>query len=153
MKNCAHYTHVPCERFPPQTDVASSLTQRPSRNVTKQLHSSRTTSDTTTARNTLTLTAHEIDMLPGAHHHCHSMSSHSATHRIARRINCALSNDKRHAATSASPMTVTHPPIYKSGRLSNVTSSLSQRPSRSVTKQLRPLERRATLRQPETFPY
>ena len=63
---------------------------------------------------------------------------------IARPSNCALSNDERHAATSASPMTVTHPPIYKSGKLSNVASSLSHRPSRSVTKQLCPLKLQAT---------
>ena len=74
---------------------------------------SRTTSDTTTARQeTVTLTAHEIE--------------------IARRSNCALSNDKRHAATSASSMTVTHPQVYKSGKLSNycrvviVTASVTE---------------------------
>ena len=43
---------------------------------------SRTTSDTATARKTLILTAHEIDMLSGAHHHCHGISSHSATKQL-----------------------------------------------------------------------
>ena len=101
---------------------------------------SRTTSDTATARNTLTLTAHETCMLPGDRHHCHSISLHSATHQLR-----SLER-QRHATTSASPVTVTHPSIYKSGRLSNVTSSLSQHPSRSATKQLRTLERRVTSR-------
>ena len=71
-------------------------------------------------------------------------------HRIARPSRCALSNGERHAATSASPMTVTHPPIYESGKLSNVASSLSHRPSRSATKQLCPFKLRATPRLPES---
>ena len=70
---------------------------------------SRTTSYTPTARNTLTLTAHETDMLPGDRYHCHSISSHSATSQP-----CSVER-QRHAATSDSPMTATHPPIYKSG--------------------------------------
>ena len=108
--------------------------------------STRTTSDTKAARDTLTLTANEIDMLPSAHHHCHSISSHDATKQLR-----SLERQRR-AATSASPMTVTYPPVYKSGRLSNVASSLSQRPSRNATKQLRPLEQRAISRLPERSP-
>ena len=116
-------------------DVASSLSQRPSRNATKQLRS---------------LEQRAAPQLQETHPHsqhtrsiCYQVPIIIVTvyHRIARRSNCALSNDKRHAATSASPMAVTHPPIYNSGRLSNVASSLSQRPSRSATKKLRPLER------------
>ena len=101
---------------------------------------SRTTSDTAIVRNTFTLTAHETSRLPGDRGHCHSISSHSATDQLR-----SLER-QRHAATSTSPMTITHSPINKGGRLSNAASSLSQRPSRSATKQLRPLERRATSR-------
>ena len=108
---------------------------------------SRTTSDTAIiARNTFTLTAHETSMLPGDRGHCHSISSHSATDQLR-----SLER-QRHAATSASPMTITHSAINKGGRLSNAASSLSQRPSRSATKQLRPLKRRATSRLSERSP-
>ena len=122
------------------THVASSLSQSPSRNATKQMRS---------LEQRATPQLQEI----------HSYSQHTRSlsyqvpivvatvyHRIARPSNCALSNDERHAATPASPMNVTHPPIYKSRKLSNAASSLSHRPSRSVTKQLRPLEQRATPR-------
>ena len=44
-------------------------------------------------------------------------------------------------------------PMNENVMLLNVASSLSQRPSRSATKQLRPLEQRATSRLPETLPY
>ena len=120
------------------TDVASSLSQGPSRNATKKLRS---------------LEQRATPQL----HEKHSYSQHTRSicdqvpiiivtvyPRTARPSNCALSNDERHGATSASPMTVTHPPIYKNGKLSNVASSLSHRPSRSATKQLRPLKLRAT---------
>ena len=130
-------------------------------------------------------------------HHYYSISSHCATNQL-----CSL-EEQRHAATSASPMTVTRPPIYKSGScrmsrrhchstrrecdqancalsnherhhgcqnasisyipykismyenvmLSDVASSLSQRPSRIATKQLRAFKQRATPRLPETLPY
>ena len=125
------------------TDVASSLSQGPSRNATKKLRS---------------LEQRATPQLQEKH----SDSQHTRSiyyqvpiiivtvyHRIAQPSNCALSNDELHAATSASHMTVTHPPIYKSGKLSNVASSLSHRPSRSATKQLRPLKLRATRRLPE----
>ena len=122
------------------TDVASSLSQRLSWNATKQLR---------------TLGQRPTPQL----HEKHSNSQHTRSmsyqvpiiivtvyHRIARRSNFVHSNDERHAAISASPVTATHPPIYESGKLSNVASSLSQRPSRSATKQLRPFEQRATPR-------
>ena len=48
---------------------------------------SQITSDTPTARNTLTLTAHEPDTLPV------TVVIVTVYHRIARRINCTLSND------------------------------------------------------------
>ena len=91
------------------TDVASSLSQGPSRNAIKQLRS---------------LEQRATPQLQGKH----SYSQHTRSicyqvlitivtvyHRIARPSNCALSNDGRRAATSASPMTVAHPPIYKRG--------------------------------------
>ena len=104
------------------TDVTSSLPQGPSRNATKKLRS---------------LEQRATPQLQEKH----SYSEHTRSicyqvpiiivtvyHRIARPSNCALSNDEQHAATSASPMTVTHPPIYKSGKLSNVASPLSHCP-------------------------
>ena len=125
------------------TDVASSLSQGPSRNATKQLRS---------------LEKRATSQLQEKH----SYSQHTRSicyqvpiiivavyHRIARPSYCALSNDERHAAPSASPMAVATPPIYESGKLSNVASSLSHRPSRSATKKLRPLKLRATPRLPE----
>ena len=120
------------------TGVASSLSQGPSRNATKQLRS---------------LEQRATPQLQEKHlysQHTRSICYQvpiiivPVYHRIARPSNCALSNDERHASTSASPMTVTHPPIYKSGKLSNVASSLSHRPSRSATKQLCPLKLQAT---------
>ena len=123
------------------TDVASSLSQGPSRNATKQMRS---------LEQRATPHLQEIHSSYSQHTRslCYQMPIVVATvyHRIARPSNCALSNDERHAATSASPMTVTHPPMYKSGKLSNAASSLSHRSSRSATKQLRPLEQRATPR-------
>ena len=120
------------------TGIASSLSQGPSRSATKKLRS---------------LEQRATPQLQEKH----SYSQHTRSiyyqvpiiivtvyHRIARSSNCALSNDELHAATSASHMTVTHPPIYTSGQLSNVASSLSHRPSRSATKQLYPLKLRAT---------
>ena len=125
------------------TGVASSLSQGPSRNATTKLRSLE-------QRETLQL------------HEKHLYSQHTRSiyyqvpiiivtvyHRIAQPSNCALSNDELHAATSASHMTVTHPPIYMSGKLSNTASSLSHRPSRSATKQPYPLKLRATPRLPE----
>ena len=49
--------------------------------------------------------AHAFGVLPRAHHHCHS------TRRGARPSNCALSNDKPHAASLTSPMAL-HIPQY-----------------------------------------
>ena len=117
------------------TDVASPLSQRPSRNAAKQLR---------------TLEQRPTPQLQEKHshsQHTRSICYHvpiiivTVYHRIARRSNYALSNNERHGAISASSMTVTHLPIYKSGKLSNVASLLSQRPSRSATKQLHSLER------------
>ena len=77
------------------SDVASSLSQRPSRNATKQLRP---------------LEQRATPQLQETHSHpqhtrsvCYQVPITIVTvyHRIARRINCALSNDKRHAATSA----------------------------------------------------
>ena len=77
---------------------------------------------------------HVIGMSPRTYHHCHS------TRRGTRPSNYALSNEKRPAAALTSPMTLIHPPIHMSGKLSNVASSLSQLPSRIATEQLRALE-------------
>ena len=122
------------------SDVASSLSQRPPRNATKQLHSLE-------QRATPQLQeTHETDMLPGDRYHCHSISSHSATNQLR-----SLER-QRHAATSAYPMIVTHPPIYKR-KLSNVASSLSQRPSRSVTKQTAPSRTTSDTTAARTFPH
>ena len=91
------------------SDVVSSLSQRLSWNATKQLHP---------------LEQRVTPQLQETHSHsqhtrpmCYHVTIIIVTvyHRIAQRSNCAHSNDKWHAATSASPMTVTHPPIYKSG--------------------------------------
>ena len=57
--------------------------------------------------------AHAIGMLPRTYHHCHS------TRRGMRPSNYALSNDEWPAAASTFPMTLVHPPIYMSGKLSN----------------------------------
>ena len=127
------------------TDVASSLSQGPSRNATKKLRSLEQRA-----------TSQLKEKYPYSQHTrsiCYQVPIIIVTvyHRIARPSNCALSNDERHAATSASPMTVTRPPIYKSGKLSNVASPLSHCPSRSATKQLCPLKLRATPRLPEHF--
>ena len=117
------------------TDVASPLSQRPSRNATKQLR---------------TLQQRPTPQLQEKHshsQHTRSICYHvpiiivTVYHRVARRSNYALSNNGRHGATSASPMTVTRLPIYKNGKLSNVASSLSQRPSWGAAKQLHSLER------------
>ena len=114
------------------TDVASPLSQRPSRNAIKQLR---------------TLEQRSTPQLQEKHSHTRSICYHvpiiivTVYHRVARRSNYALSNNERHGATSASPMTVTRLPIYKSGKLSNVASSLSQRTSRSANNQLHSLER------------
>ena len=89
---------------------------------------------------------HAIGMLPRAYHHCHS------TCRETRPSNCALSNDERPAAALSSPMTLKYFLINKSEKLSNVASSLSQRPSQIGTKQLRALEQRAAPRLPERSP-
>ena len=81
--------------------------------------------------------------------HCHS-----ARHG-ARPSNCTLSNNERHHdCQNAPPFYIPHKiPMYEDVMLSNVASSLSQRPSRSATKQLCPLEHRATPRLPETLPH
>ena len=112
------------------TGVASSLSQGPSRDATKKLRSLGQRATPQLQEKHL-YTQHTRSI-------CYQVPIIIVTgyHRIARPSNCALSNDERHAATSASFMTVTHPPIYKSGKLSNVASSLSHRPSRSATKKL-----------------
>ena len=63
----------------------------------------------------------------GDRHHCHSISSHSATNQL-----CSLER-QRHAATSASPMTATRPPIYKSG-----SCRMSGRHCHSARREARP---------------
>ena len=63
----------------------------------------------------------------GDRHHCHSISSHSATNQM-----CSLER-QRHAATSASPMTATRPPIYKSG-----SCRMSGRHCHSARREARP---------------
>ena len=125
------------------TAVASSLSQGPSRNATKKLRSLEQRA-TPQVQEKYSYSQHTRSI-------CYQVPIIIVTvyHRIARPSNCALSNDEWHAATSASPMTVTHPPIYKSGKLSNVASPMSHFPSRSATKQLCPLKLRATLRLPE----
>ena len=125
------------------TDVASSLSQGPSRNATKKLRSLEQRA-TPQLREKHSYSQHTRSI-------CYQVPIIIVTvyHRIARPSNCALSNDERHAATSASPMTVTHPSTCKSGKLSNVASSLSHHPSRSATKQLCPLKLRATPQLPE----
>ena len=54
--------------------------------------------------------------------------------------NCALSNNERHHDCQNAPtLYIQHKtPMYKNVMLSNVASSLSQRPSRSATKQTAP---------------
>ena len=128
-------------------DVASSLSQRPSRNATKQLRSL----EQRVARHNCKKHTHTHSTRDQYASRCPSSLSQ---YIIAWRdeATAPFSNDKRHGATSASPMAVTHPPIYNSERLSNVASSLSQRPSRSATKKLRSLERCATSRLPERSP-
>ena len=63
----------------------------------------------------------------GDRHHCHSISSHSATNQP-----CSLER-QRHAATSDSPMTATRPPIYKSG-----SCRMSRRHCHSARRESRP---------------
>ena len=125
------------------TDVASSLSQGPSRNATKQLRSleQRATSQLQEKCSYSQHTRSKCCQMP--------IIIVTVYHHIARPSNCALSNDERHATTSAFPMTVTHPPIFRNGKLSNVASSLSHRPSRSAIKHLRPFKLRATPRLPE----
>ena len=123
------------------SDVASSLSQRPSRIATKQLRAlERRAAPRLPKKRSHTdiySLAHAIGMLPQAYHHCHS------TRRGTQPSNYAISNDERPAAAFKFPMALVHPPIYMSGKLSNVASSLSQRPSRIATRQLRALEQRA----------
>ena len=116
------------------TDVASSLSQGPSRNATKKLRSLEQRA-TPQLQEKYSYSQHTRSI-------CYQVTIIIVTvyHRIARPSNFALSNDERHAAPSASPMIVTHPPIYRSGKLSNVESPLSHCPSRSATKQLCPLK-------------
>ena len=122
------------------SDVASSMSQRPSRIATKQLRAleQRATPQLQGTH------SHSQHMRPiGDRHHCHSISSRSATNQL-----CSLERE-RHAATSASPMTVTRPPIYKSGscRMSCRHCHSARREARPS--KLRPLEPRATPRLPE----
>ena len=79
----------------------------------------------------------------GDRHHCHSISSHSSTNQL-----CSFERQP-HAATSASPMTATRPPIYKSGscRMSRRHCHSARREARPS--KLRPLKPRATPRLPE----
>ena len=104
------------------TDVASSLSQGPSRNATKKLRSLEQRA-TPQLQEKHSYSQHTRSI-------CYQVPTIIVTvyHRIARPSNCALSNDERHAATSASPTTVTHPPICKSGKLSDVASPLSHCP-------------------------
>ena len=120
------------------SDVASSLSQRPSRIAAEQL---RALEQRAARRLPETLPYKHI--LPSACNgyvasNLSSLSQHSS--RTRPPSNYALSNDERPAAALTSPMTLIQPSIYMSGKQSNVASSLSQRPSRIATEQLRALE-------------
>ena len=56
--------------------------------------------------------------------------------------NCAYSNNIRHpnGTPNRAPITTTYIKTYEHIMLSDIVSSLSQRPSRNATKQLRSLE-------------
>ena len=126
------------------SNVASSLSQRPLRNATKQLRSlEQRATPQLTARNTFTLTAHETDTLPCDRRYCHSISSHSATNQLH------FLERQRHASTSAFLMTVTHLPIYEGGscRMSRRHCHSARREARPSKP--RPLKPRATPRLPE----
>ena len=119
------------------SDVASSLSQRPSRIATKQL---RALEQRAAPRLPETLPYKHI--FPSACNgyvatNLSSLSQHSSRTRPS---NYALKNDERPAAALTSPMTLIHPSIYMSGKQSNAASSLPQRPSRIATEQLRALE-------------
>ena len=66
--------------------------------------------------------------------------------------NCAYSNNSRHHNSTPKriPVTNTYIKMYEHVILSDVASSLSQRPSRNATKQLCSLEQRATPQLQET---
>ena len=122
------------------SDVTPSLSQRPSRIATKQL---RALEQRATPRLPETLPYKHI--FPSACDRYVSTNLSSFSQHSSRGASkyYALSNDERPAAALTSPVTLIHPPIYMSGKLSNVASSLSQRPLRIATEQLRALEQRA----------
>ena len=66
--------------------------------------------------------------------------------------NCAYSNNSRYhnSIPKRTPIANTYIKMYEHVMLSDVASSLSQRPSRNATKQLRSLEQRATPQLQET---
>ena len=67
--------------------------------------------------------------------------------------NCAYSNNSRHpnGTPKRTPVTNTYIKMYEHVMLSDIASSLPQRPLRNATKQLRSLEQRATPQIQETF--
>ena len=108
------------------SDVASSLSQRPSRIVTKQL---RALEQRATPWLAETLPYKHIFPSACDRYVATNLSSLSQHSSWDASKNYALSNDERPAAALTSPITLIHPPIHMSGKLSNVASSLSQRPS------------------------
>ena len=86
-------------------------------------------------------------MLPGVH-------VIIAAHRHgSNKRNCAYSNNSRHhnSTPKRTPVTNAYIKMYEHVMLSAVASSLSQRPSRNATEQLRSLAQRAAPRLPKTF--
>ena len=69
--------------------------------------------------------------------------------------NCAYSNNSRHhnSTPKRTPVTNTYIKMHENVMLSNVASSLSQRPLRNATKQLHSLEQQATPQLQETHSY
>ena len=122
------------------SDVASSLSQRPSRIAAKQL---RALEQRATPRLPETLPYKHI--FPNACDRYIAMNLSSLSQHSSRDASkyYDLSNDERPAAALTYPVMLLHPPIYMSGKLSKVASSLSQRPLRIATEQLRALEQRA----------
>ena len=122
------------------SDVASSLSQRPSRIAAKELRALEQQ-----AKLRLPETLPYKHIFPSACDRYVATNLSSLAQHVSRDASkyYALSNDEQPAAAFTSPVTLLHPPIYMSGKLSNVASSLSQRPSRIATEQLRALEQRA----------
>ena len=94
-----------------QSNAASSLSQRTSEERDEATAPPGTMSDTASARNALTLTAHESDMLPGAHHPYPSVSPYSATKQL-RSLERQMIRSYIYF-----PMTTAHMPMYENGML------------------------------------